>query len=81
MTQRKAHDKELEVVVQRALRLRITIRELCEYTGVDSVKLWHWRYNRSAKFDERQAFLDAADQLCHERLQEYMGAWDTEESA
>lgn len=59
----KSQDKELETTIQRALDLRITIREICEHTGVNHVTLWRWRREVSPRFNERQAFLEKLETL------------------
>lgn len=71
---KKVKDPELEAVVQRAMKLRITMTELCEFTGVYRYTLYRWRYEVSPHWDERQAFIDNAERMISARLAEYMGS-------
>lgn len=74
MADQKPHDPELEAVIQRCKDLRITMTELCEYTGVYRTTLRRWRYSVSARHAERQAFLERAERLIEQQRAEYMGA-------
>ena len=66
-------DKELEDTIQRALSLRITLREISDYTGVNHVTLWRWRHEVSPRFMDRQMFLDGLNHLIDQQQAYYAG--------
>lgn len=67
-------DKEMEVLLARAESLRLTINEICDYCGVNRVKLWRWRHEASPRFADRQAFIERLQELIETTKQEYMDA-------
>lgn len=60
-------DLELDAAVKEAIKLRIKLTEICEYTGVDKVQLWRWRNRYSPRYNERQEFLAKLERMMDER--------------
>jgi len=65
------HDPELEALLERALALRITLREVCEAGGLQEVQLWRWRHTQHATWKRRQEFMRKVEKLIEQKREEY----------
>lgn len=66
------HDPELEKVIQEALALRITVREIAEAAGLSEVVLWRWRTRVRPSWDRREQGIAGIRSLIEETRREYI---------
>lgn len=67
-------DAELEALVQRALSLRCTMREISEAAGVHEAVLWRWRQGTKPNWERRDAAFNGIQALIEARKDEYQQA-------
>ena len=68
------HDPELEKVVQEALALRLTMREIAEAAGLSEVVLWRWRTRVRPAWDRREQGIAGIRNLIQETRNEYISS-------
>lgn len=68
----EARDPQLEETLERALKLRITMREIAEHTGEHEAQIWRWRTGRTkTNWERRERFLAVVEELIAKRKNEY----------
>jgi len=71
---REAVDDELEAAIQRAMKLRIKMREIQDATGIDETVLWRWRNGTKPNWERRQHVLDTIDAMIKQAKDDYAQA-------
>lgn len=68
----KTTDTELEAVLDRASKLRITMREIAEYTGETETQIWRWKTLKvKTNWERRQKFIQGVEELIEAKKDEY----------
>lgn len=56
-------ENELEDLIQRALKLRLTLRDIANACGCPETALWRWRNGAKPNYERYRAVLAAIDKL------------------
>lgn len=64
-------DKELETAVARAQKLRITMKEIQDATGIAESVLWRWRNGTKPNWERRQHTIKVINELIDKAKKDY----------
>lgn len=73
-SKRVSNDPELTELLERATKLRVTIRELGRECGEEDVTLWRWQFMSQAPWKRREAFFEKANAYLDAQKKLYEGA-------
>lgn len=71
MTENDIRDGELELLIQRALDLRLTMQEIAQAADATHVAIWRWRNGARPNWVRRQRAIEGIEALIQKQKNSY----------